>query len=900
MSSQTVFVTKATTDFTCYVDLLQDNSGTNPGDPLTGLVYNSTGLVCYYVRPLAAAVQLTLATQTVTGAHSDGGFVEVSAATPGKYRLDLSDAILATGVDGVTIELSGFADLAPHTIHVVLTDVDLYDSTYVTPTGVVDLNADQSGVTIGTVNNVTGLATGTGGISVASESFTATVAGTPTNDYTDTRSEDGTYHIVPPSVADTDIYYQFDIGASGVPQSITWVGYAQSNGDSYTVYGYNYGLTSYEQIGTITAANGTNQMTESFEFLVDHVGTGADAGKVRFRILSADGTTFATDRLFCTYTQALSGIPNGSTITLAAAVTNQNFVGHNWNLALGGQTISGAYFFQATSVTGTGVIANGNPATFQECNIGTATLGAYFFAEKASLSDTLTLTSTSGVSADTINLIQCNSGIAGDASPTIDASGVTKTTNIQNRKWGGGFTCSINSFCVLSHEVTMGGGVTLTNAGGDAEIRGAVKSLTVTSSGAATTDFVCTSGAPVTVNGTGGTVNIYGMHNGITDNSGATVTINDLGVDVTLTDAEAVWDRVLTGATHNIADSAGRRVRNLQEFGSYENDSVWIDTVAGSAGTTDYESGTILNKVDSIADANTIAASLGLNGRAIIPGSTITLAASQDNQNFWGNNWTLALGGQSVSATHIRGAAVSGICTGATEPEFHECLINAVTVPPCRFIASDIDGVVTLPVGEVHFHGCAGEAGGALDFGAAIANTTAYWTHFSGEIAIDNLGQLGTDILYLAGEGRLMLNASCVAGTIYLDGHITVVNNGSGMTINNDYIALTSAAILEDTGTTIPGLINSISVQKNATFSNFEFLMVLASDHVTPATGLTVTGQRSIDGAAFAGVGGAIAEVSNGIYQFDALAADTNGDVITWRFSEGTADDTFVTFKTVA
>jgi hypothetical protein len=75
--------------------------------------------------------------------------------------------------------------------------------------------------------------------------------------------------------------------------------------------------------------------------------------------------------------------------------------------------------------------------------------------------------------------------------------------------------------------------------------------------------------------------------------------------------------------------------------------------------------------------------------------------------------------------------------------------------------------------------------------------------------------------------------------------------------------------------------------------------MVLTSDHVTPATGLTVTGQRSVDGGAFATVTGTIAEVSNGIYQFDAVAADTNGDFITWRFSSATADDTFVSFKTV-
>lgn len=124
----------------------------------------------------------------------------------------------------------------------------------------------------------------------------------------------------------------------------------------------------------------------------------------------------------------------------------------------------------------------------------------------------------------------------------------------------------------------------------------------------------------------------------------------------------------------------------------------------------------------------------------------------------------------------------------------------------------------------------------------------------------------------------------------------TAVENRQEMDGNSTQLA----AIVLDTGTTLPDLIDDLAVKKNTTFSNFEFLMVLTSDGRTPATGLTVTGQRSIDGGAFVSVAGAIAEVSNGIYQFDALAADTNGDVITWRFSSATADDTFVTFKTVA
>ncbi len=68
------------------------------GSPITGLVWNSTGLLSKYVLSGAASVAITLATQTVTGAYSSGGFVEIDAtAFPGLYRLDIPNAALASG-----------------------------------------------------------------------------------------------------------------------------------------------------------------------------------------------------------------------------------------------------------------------------------------------------------------------------------------------------------------------------------------------------------------------------------------------------------------------------------------------------------------------------------------------------------------------------------------------------------------------------------------------------------------------------------------------------------------------------------------------------------------------------------------------------------------------------------
>lgn len=83
---------------------IQDDAGA----PATGLAYNTSGLTCYYRKgATGSATQLSLATQTVGGAHSDGGFVEIHATNmPGVYRLDLSDTIIAA--EGhVTIYVTG-------------------------------------------------------------------------------------------------------------------------------------------------------------------------------------------------------------------------------------------------------------------------------------------------------------------------------------------------------------------------------------------------------------------------------------------------------------------------------------------------------------------------------------------------------------------------------------------------------------------------------------------------------------------------------------------------------------------------------------------------------------------------------------------------------------------------
>lgn len=81
-----------------------------------------------------------------------------------------------------------------------------------------------------------------------------------------------------------------------------------------------------------------------------------------------------------------------------------------------------------------------------------------------------------------------------------------------------------------------------------------------------------------------------------------------------------------------------------------------------------------------------------------------------------------------------------------------------------------------------------------------------------------------------------------------------------------------------------------IRITKNIPFNSFPFKMVDSTDHVTAETGLAVTAQRMIDGAAFAACANAVVEDTVGWYHIDLAAADVNGDVIVLRFTAAGAD----------
>lgn len=396
----------------------------------------------------------------------------------------------------------------------------MYDTT-----GYTDDTAPASRLQVGN------LSVGSGGISTVAESFVKAGAEPETNTFTSTFAEDGTFHIVEDDVTSTDVYYQFDLGGSGIPQSVTWVGYAQSNGDSYTVHFWNWAGASYDQVGSITATNGTTTSIETYTATTAHVGTGADLGKVRFRFLSSDGTAVATDRILVTYTVSSQSIGyeggavwidtsasntntesfvdgtadnpvstlaaattiagnlnlkkfsliGGSSITLAQGYDSYTFLSDDgWTLATGGQSIDSTNIVGAT-VSG---IFSGNPH-FRLCEIGAIT-GPNARLGNCGIASTITIDG----AGDWV-LHHCWSEVAGTGTPAIDFGAAVLNSNVNLRGYSGG--------------------VEVQNMGG------------------AGTDNMSLEGhgqLVINANCTGGTVAIRG-HFTVTDNAGGAVTLSD-------------------------------------------------------------------------------------------------------------------------------------------------------------------------------------------------------------------------------------------------------------------------------------------------------------------------------------------------------------------------------------
>lgn len=114
-------ILKGSTDQSVVIRIVDSVDGT----PETGVVYNTTGIDLWYRREGATKTSITEATlSALNDAHSDGGFLHIG---DGYYRLDLPDAAVASGANGVMVAgtVTGMIVIG---CYVALVDVDPYNA----------------------------------------------------------------------------------------------------------------------------------------------------------------------------------------------------------------------------------------------------------------------------------------------------------------------------------------------------------------------------------------------------------------------------------------------------------------------------------------------------------------------------------------------------------------------------------------------------------------------------------------------------------------------------------------------------------------------------------------------------------------------------------------------------
>lgn len=438
-------------------------------------------------------------------------------------------------------------------------------------------------------------------------SFSATT-GTETNTFSATFARDGVYHQIADVGGTIDAYYEFNIGATGVPTSVFIYGGVTGNNDTIWVYGYNWTTSAWVQIGTMAGTAILTPTGFTFSLYTSMVGTGADQGKVRIRYYNNGLSTgvIYTDQIYASFAVVNQsvGYANGAiwidtvngtagttpyyngtadrpvntladATTLATALNLHSFqiiagstiaftVGHDydsfiglggqWTLDLGGQSIAGAYIDSAT-VSGTAT-GSTNP-TFRNCIIleGTTLPPSYF--------DHCGFNTSSGSplvagAAGQYLMADCMSLVAGSGTPHFNFSGTGGTTGVNFRRWSGGMNVTLDSDCVITDEVVTGGGQTFDCNGADVEVRGICRSVTLTNVTSDSTVQIDAVIGPVSIAGADGTVNVYGVCGVVTDNRTGTPTLLNKATSI-----NTIWDEPLIGATHNVTDSSGRRLRQI-------------------------------------------------------------------------------------------------------------------------------------------------------------------------------------------------------------------------------------------------------------------------------------------------------------------------------------------------
>ena len=371
----------------------------------------------------------------------------------------------------------------------------------------------------------------------------------------------------------------------------------------------------------------------------------------------------------------------------------------------------------------------------------------------------------------------------------------------------------------------------------------------------------------------------------------------DTGTDGVLLAASATsaqlisdnWDEILTGATHNIATSAGRRVR---EIGAYA-----IHSGTAQAGNSIHLTlAAAASAIDGIYNRNLLVIVGGTGAgqtRTIVDYDGATKIALADRE------WRVSPDATSeyqITPDDTPLTVDHGLVQGATD--------TTITI---RDYASAVDNTYLCNIVII----LAGTGRGQARLVSSYNGTTKViticgdnWVTTPDTSSIYALIPYGASCVGCLSDPALaQINGECDTALVDYDGptrteatsdkdEIIVEVNANETKVDAVQVDLT--AVKGKTDNLPSGIAKGVALPK------FDFLMVLSSDHVTGAAGRVVSGTISKDGGTFSAITNAITEVSSGMYVVASGFTDTemNADVVTLRFTAASCDDRIVTIHT--
>lgn len=328
--------------------------------------------------------------------------------------------------------------------------------------------------------------------------------------------------------------------------------------------------------------------------------------------------------------------------------------------------------------------------------------------------------------------------------------------------------------------------------------------------------------------------------------------------------ADQVWDEILTGATHNIASSAGRRVREIGAFA--------IESGTARAGT-----------ISTITLAVTANGSDGIFNRNLIvltdntgKGQTRTIVDYNATSKVVviDRDWRVTPDATTVYQIVPDDTPLTvdhGVVQGATA--------TTITI---RDYASDVDDAYLCNIVAILAGTGRGQARlvGSYDGANRIATICGDdWVTTPDTTSVYAMMPYGVACAACVGTDACDAIADCVLDELTADHTIagSLSKDISGIKAKTDNLP--------------SGMAKNVAVPK------FDVFMVSSSDHVTAATGKTVTGTISKDGGSFVALTNAITEVSGGMYTIASglTQAERDADVSTLVFTASGCDDRVIT-----